>query len=116
MDAIKLLKEINGICEYYLNCNDGCPLRVWCDEGIYSLSENPEKVIKTVEQWATEHLKKTRQSEFLKVLPRAKVEDGILCYYPCDMDAREGFKEENCKRFQGSCYMCRREYWMTEVE
>lgn len=120
MDAVEYLKAWTRMCYKHNPYCKECPIgkEVHRRSSLCRTFENdnPEEAVEIVEKWAAEHPKKTRQSEFLKALPRAKVEDGILCYYPCDMDAREGFKEENCKRFQGSCYMCRREYWMTEVE
>lgn len=78
---------------------------------------NPEKAVEIVEKWAAEHPAKTRQSEFLKMFPNAKLYDGekLLAYYPCDMDVRRSFKDEKCAAFKGDCYMCRKEYWNEEM-
>lgn len=68
-------------------------------------------------KWASEHPAKTRQSEFLKMFPNAKVDkDKIPRLYPCDMDTRISFKDEMCKASEGDCYMCRKQYWLVEVE
>ena len=121
MDAVKYLKEAKRMCDVIGDCRK-CPINglvavIPCKlvGGNLELA-NPEKAVEIVEKWASENPKKTRQSEFLKVLPRAKVEDGVLCYYPCDMDVREGFKDANCERFQGDCHVCRIKYWLTEAE
>lgn len=116
MDAVELLKEAWRMCKKQSDCKL-CPISEFCRIGDYVFKvEEPEKAVEIVEKWASENPKKTRQSEFLKVLPRAKVEDGVLCYYPCDMDVREGFKDANCERFQGDCHVCRIKYWLTEAE
>lgn len=120
MDAVKLFKEMNRICEHYSNCDGGCPLKVWCYKDLYLLSENPEEVIETVEKWSAEHPKKTRQSEFLKMFPNVPMENGFLLTNPCWVDSTvkclkqksDGVYEDAPER----CVECREEYWLAEVE
>lgn len=58
--------------------------------------------------------KKTRQSEFLKMFPNARLIDGVLDIMPCKIVGRE-FQEQNCNTYC-YCETCRKEYWLKEVE
>lgn len=113
MDAVELLKGINRICEHYLSCDDGCPLKVWCNKCLYLLSENPEEVIEAVEKWSAEHPIKTRQSEFLKMFPNASIADGVPELNPCHVDNKFS-PQKGCGN--SPCVECRKEYWSEEVE
>ncbi len=127
MDAVKYLKDRtrmtktgknnlhDDICS--ISCNE-CPLyegnsglEVDCQklESFY-----PEKAVEIVEKWAAEHSKKTRQSEFLKMFPRARTDDdGVIYTHPCDVDT--SYKNENgCGNI--SCRDCKEKYWLAEVE
>jgi hypothetical protein len=70
-----------------------------------------ETHIDRVIYWANEHPIKTRQSEFLRMFPNAKIgeDDGILCIKPCDID-----KSIECPNGKG-CDDCYRKYWKEEV-
>lgn len=77
-----------------------------------------EKVIKkniaTVEQWVKDNQIKTRQSEFLKMFPRAKVRDGVISLCPqfyCITILGTDFTGCN----PNDCAKCLREYWLAEV-
>lgn len=111
MDAVELLKGINRICEHHLNCDDGCPLKTWCVKNLCSLSEDPKKVIEVVEKWTNEHPVKTRQSEFLKMFPNARIRGDVLEIRPCDID-----DNIECIDRDEECYECYRKYWLAEVE
>ena len=67
--------------------------------------------VKFVEHWCTEHPAKTRQSEFLKHYPNAKIILG--CLDACPMDVF-GDTEANCNR--QPCYECKKAFWLAEVE
>lgn len=114
MNAIEFLEKIRIICEHHLNCDDGCPLKTWYDKNLYSLSEDPKKVIEVVEKWTNEHPVKTRQSEFLKMFPRVITDDeGVIYMDPCDVDT--SYENENgCGNI--TCRDCKKEYWLTKVE
>lgn len=74
--------------------------------------KNIEETISKVEQWAKDHQVKTRQSEFLKMFPDAKIgKDGALIIYPCAIEKRLSGKK--CGGI--FCDDCRREYWLAEV-
>ena len=76
----------------------------------------PEKAVEIVEKWAAEHPKKTRQSEFLKMFPRAPLNpmnDMTIGTDPCDVDAK--YKpHKGCD--ETLCSDCQREYWLAEVK
>lgn len=128
MDAVKYFKEKARMmkkCADVATCQI-CPLAqgnngtdMSCTE--YEL-ECPEKAAAIVGKWAMKHPAKTRQSEFLKAYPHARIEDGVLCIHPCDMDT--GYiaqDDDQCRAYVPQnpvfgCGKCRREYWLAEVE
>lgn len=72
--------------------------------------DNIDEAIKMTQQWSDEHPIKTRQSEFLKIFPNAKINNyGTLAICPVMIDTTI-----NCD--QKNCYNCEKEYWNTEVE
>ena len=114
MDAVEFFKNVNRLCKNYKGCS-ACP--VWregcCMDGFDDDSvKNIEETISIVEQWAKDHQVKTRQSEFLKMFPDAKIgKDGALIIYPCAIEKRLSGKK--CGGI--FCDDCRREYWLAEV-
>ena len=119
MDAIRyfeIKKRMTNGCKSASSCNS-CPLSTennnlnqYCIdfELLY-----PEKAVEIVEKWAKENPLKTRQSEFLKIIPNADVdEDGVLGVCPRNVDTSF---ESQCKA-KSSCLECRKEYWLAEVE
>lgn len=125
MDAIKYLKENDRMCKTFDSCSgkDGgemCELYVKSNEKGLSCADYattyPEEAVKIIEKWAKEHPRKTRQSEFLKMFPRAgRGEDGLIVFCPEDFDSKF---ECLLKRGGGHDQRgdCRREYWLEEVE
>lgn len=67
-----------------------------------------EEIVRCVDQWAKEHPVKTRQSEFLKMFPNARIDDGVIFLGPCAID-----KSHKCKL---DCKKCCRDYWLQEVD
>lgn len=122
MDAVEYLKAKtrmtkrgNGaVCN--ISCKD-CPIGI-DNNGVETNcrkleSYYPEKAVEIIEQWAAEHPKKTRQSEFLKMFPNASLDDnGIIEINPCYINV--GFKPE--KGCVTPCFECCREYWLEEVD
>ena len=118
MDAVKFIKERKRMCngrpcaacplfavhqlEYLPNCNE------WC-------MDHPEASVTVVEKWAEEHPCKTRQSEFLKQWPNAKMNPftGTVDVPPCSLD--KSLLDE-CREHVSNCNDCRRKYWLKEVE
>lgn len=114
MDAVEFFKTVNRLCKNQ-RCEE-CPVYkndMYCmvgfdDDSIKSI----EETISKVEQWAKDHPVKTRQSEFLKMFPDAKIgKDGALIIYPCAIEKRLSGKK--CGGI--FCDDCRREYWLAEV-
>lgn len=119
MDAVEFFKTASRLCKNRQCrecpvCKDGmCMVRrmaVLDDTSVENIEEI-EKTVSKVEQWAKDHPAKTRQSEFLKMLPNAVIDedDGILGIRPCDIDERIGCTNEK------GCDGCRRKYWLEEV-
>lgn len=110
MDAMEFCKQLDRICKNHFSC-ESCPL----GDGKCSIryvGRNGESVVKIVEQWAKDHPVKTRQSEFLKMFPDAKIgKDGALIIYPCAIEKRLSGKK--CGGI--FCDDCRREYWLEGV-
>ena len=114
MDAVKFFEEAKRMCDRFGDCEE-CPLKPensiacklsFCLIGI----DNHETMVAIVEKWASEHPVKTRQSEFLKMFPNAKIDNGCICICPKDADAT--LHAKLCVPF---CKTCLREYWLAEV-
>ena len=104
MDVVEYVKQRDRMCDYYVNCDD-CPAGNY--EGCSSLNEIPN-LVPIVEQWVKEHPAKTRQSEFLKMFPNARIDDGVIFLGPCAID-----KSHKCTL---DCKKCCRDYWLKEIE
>ena len=114
MDAVEYVKQRDRMCDYYVNCGD-CPAGNY--EGCSSLNEIP-RMVPIVEKWAKDHPVKTRQSEFLKQWPDAEIgDDGYPSVAPCQLYKDMEEKDENgvcCKNC--GCGICRRDFWLKEIE
>lgn len=80
----------------------------------------PDEAVAIVEQWAKENPKKTRQSEFLKLFPDARLFDGVLAIDPCKINSSR-FDSKECRTYSDefgvlSCDKCREQFWNEEVE
>ena len=84
----------------------------------FKLEEKDTEIVDQVEQWAKAHPVKTRQSEFLKQWPDARVgDDGYPSVAPCQLYKDIEEKDENgicCKNC--GCDKCRRDFWLKEIE
>lgn len=116
MDAMEFFKTVNRLCKNQ-SCRK-CP--VW-KEGVCmtkhmvglndDLIKSIEETVLKVEQWAKDHPVKTRQSEFLKMFPDAKInDDGILAFCPGAFSQ----KEKYCHKYN-KCEECCKDYWLKEV-
>ena len=73
---------------------------------------HPEEAVAIVEQWAKEHPAKTRQSEFLKHYPDARIlAHGCLNVCPMNVCSDTGI---NCNA--QPCIECKKAFWLAEVE
>lgn len=106
MDAVEFYRTFKRMCEK-TDCKD-CLLDQKCRP---SANVEPEEVVELVEEWAKDHPVKTRQSEFLKMFPDAKInDDGILAFCPGAFSQ----KEKYCHKYN-KCEECCKDYWLTEV-
>lgn len=114
MDAVEFLKALGRLCNNY-PCGDNCPLIDSCDD---ESDDGYVRKVQIVEQWSKEHPVKTRQSEFLKQWPDAEIgDDGYPSVAPCQLYKDMEEKDENgvcCKNC--GCGICRRDFWLKEIE
>lgn len=108
MDAVEYIKTVNRLCKNRRFYKEGT-----CTVGFGDYSvEHIEETISKVEQWAKEHPVKTRQSEFLKRFPNAKLDsNGVLAIRPCDIDSKYCTDDD----YLSKCGTCAKDYWLTEV-
>lgn len=104
MDAVKFLEERKRMFKH----GESVP-----DLGV-NIIYNSEKVVKYVEEWATEHPCKTRQSLFLEQFPGASIDNkGLIDIKPCAIEKSIADSSNCCSL---SCDKCCRDFWMQEVE
>lgn len=119
MDAMKFLSEAKRMCNNAGPC-ETCDAVQFCGftpefPKDFGTVDQMQKMVKLVEKWAEEHPCKTRQSEFLKQWPTAKINPliGTVDISPCNLD--KSLLDE-CREHGHDCYDCRRKYWLQEVE
>ena len=107
MDAIKFVKQLRRMNE------QGVPKKRFIYPCAGQETDSPEEVVAEVEEWAKEHPVKTRQSEFLKLFPYARVKkaNGLPIVSPCDLDVKLAGKCEGIP-----CQECWKKFWLAEVE
>lgn len=113
MDAVKFCEESRRMCE--ANKCAECPATDghFCKIALRYANISSDAKVAIVEQWAKEHPAKTRQSEFLKQWPNARIgNEGTVAIDPCIFDTTV----RNRRCIDTSCAQCRREFWMQEVE
>lgn len=104
MDAVEFLDKVDclskrGSTEEKMRYND------------YRTARDNAGAVKFVERWTVAHPAKTRQSEFLKHYPDAKILSGCLNACPRNVF---GDIEINCNA--QPCYECKKAFWLAEVE
>ena len=98
-----------GSCKLY-HMSGGCYIDPECEK-----IEACEEAIVIVEQWATEHPVKTRQSVFLEQYPEAEI-DKYGCLRLCPELVSADYRNRHGDCINRVCIDCRREFWMQEVE
>lgn len=121
MDAVKFVKEYLRMCSKF-SCCEECPafMTDFCTVNVEEQSpESAEKIAALVEEWSAAHPRKTRQSVFLEHYPDApRDKDNLLKACPNCLDANVSCvvdKNATVKKLK-RCDVCRREFWMQEVE
>jgi hypothetical protein len=117
MDAVEFINEKYRMCEWLNYECRKCKIdalehgRAGCWGAI---RKHPEEAVAIVERWAKEHPKKTRQSEFLKMFPRVKIERDVIKFCPADIDS--DFQCQAKEELSFSCATCKRKFWLAEVD
>ena len=120
MDAVEFLKAKVRMCANMDSCTS-CGLykeHTDCDTRCFT---HPDEAVAAVEKWAKEHPVKTRQSEFLKMFPNARIEsDGMPSICPIIVDKRCYNKDDDALccfvRDEEKCRKCRRNFWLKEIK
>lgn len=111
MDAVKFVKTLRRMCNG--ECRE-CEYekRSGFDPCMFWRYDHPEEAVAIVEQWAKEHPIKTRQGEFLKHYPDARIlAHGCLNACPMNVFSDTGI---NCNA--QPCFECKKAFWLAEVE
>lgn len=127
MDAVEYIREAKRLCKSRSVCKSAsgnCPLldengHCIATANIYTadIIEKAEKAVQIVEQWSKAHPVKTRQSELLKMFPKAAICDDVISICPlfyCVNFLGTNF-QGYCHNNRANCNKCCREYWLTEV-
>lgn len=117
MDAVEFIKKQDRMCKQFNLCVD-CPVyeennghNIPCGE---LMNKYPEEFVHIVEKWSKEHLGKTRQSEFLKMFPNARINsDGVIDIDPCLVDKKNNHRY--CEEYD-DCDECYKEFWLEEID
>ena len=118
MDFVKFAYDRNRMCNAQQGTDEGCkgcPLSQMMDpDSVCSIwcFQNPEKAIEAVAQWAKRHPAKTRQSEFLKHYPDARIL-AHWCLNACPMDV---FSDADINCNAQPCFECKKAFWLAEVD
>lgn len=84
---------------------------------MFNMGTPAEEVVREVEEWATAHPRKTRQSVFLEQWPEAELDtNGAVAICPTILSSEYRSANKRCKHPGTACSDCRREFWMQEVE
>lgn len=106
MDAVEFIKESRRM--YKVTGKHSPTLAEWIPA---------EDVVKEVAAWSAAHPRKTRQSVFLEQYPEAKLDGGdCLELCPCTISTAHRDEYGRCAVVDTKCFVCRREFWMQEVE
>ncbi len=99
------------MCKSQEDCTR-CPIAKTISTCHLFIEKHPDKANEIVLKWCEEHPIKTRQSEFLKMFPNAKIDNcGTSTLCPQWVD-----KDFECNLQILCCDECCREYWLAEVE
>lgn len=120
MDAVEFIVTRDRMCRSFnVRCNE-CEVkkRMGADDMcIYYMAQHPQEVVEIVERWGKEHPLKTRQSELLKLFPRASMTaDDVIAFCPESIDSAFVCPIKERDSYDPECGECRKKYWLEEVE
>ena len=116
MDAVKFIEERNRMCKAHAGCAACAVREIACDKLGDVAGTDVVGIVNAVEKWSAAHPRKTRQSVFLEQYPNCMIDnDGVVGICPrnvnnkciCDLE-----RSYDCR----GCPVCRRKFWMQEVE
>ena len=110
MDAVKFLKEEKRFLDSDTDWEDVKGL----ERAEHYLEYTPEEQVQIIEKWGKEHPIKTRQTEFLKLFPNARIHNGYIDILPCKIN--NTLHEYACVGCKYDYYHCEKEYWSEEVK
>lgn len=119
----RLCKQRGGTCDDS-KCGHDCPLCALpcCADRKTMASVTAAdfaEMYAAVEKWSNANPAKTRQSEFLKAYPDAKINTytGAIAILPCEIDGK--LTIEHCKKYSqcaNECDACVWDWWMEVLE
>lgn len=126
MDAVEFVVAQARMCNSHpgdiMEC-ESCGLNnsEYCTKLCDSLisQAGAEEAVRIVKAWSQEHPRKTRQDVFLEMFPTAKLDNyyGSVDVCPADVDAKQRDPDgQGCGDWRKDCAVCRRKFWMQEVE
>ena len=111
MDALEFVRERNRMCKSFGVCCNNCP----ANKDSFCIDINlDEEIVPIVEKWSKENPRKTRQSIFLEQYPNAKCVDGVVVICPKILNTNFSCPIDGNDKID--CPVCRRKFWMQEVE
>ena len=123
MDAVKFIEERNRMCKSFCDGCAGCPASNACNDKLCACAVGQESTldataqIAIVEKWSFAHPRKTRQDVFLEQYPETQIDDnGLLNMCPAVISSLYRGDRNGCLSTSKRCVVCRREFWMQEVE
>ena len=119
MDAVKFIDERNRMCKSFGDECSGCSAFNVCEDNLCCLESTMDATaqVAIVEEWSTEHPRKTRQSVFLEQYPDTIIDSyGVLWFCPTSISATHRDSNGACKDPERLCRECRKEFWSQEVE
>lgn len=110
-----ILFDYERLCNYFGgNCQE-CPMFYKQTETGLSCEDLirhcPDKANEVILNWCKKHPLETRQDRFLKMFPNAALSNRIIKICPEEIDIKNSI---NCGK--QSCDICRKNYWLAEVD
>lgn len=114
MDVLDFFSEFRRMCKASSDCTKCQYHGDMCDNAIELL----EKTVAAVEKWSQEHPRKTRQDVLLSLFPTGRLDkSGVSTICPASVDVKlRGPDRTGCGDAYKDCGLCRRDFWMQEVD